>query len=416
VKRAIAIAMMLVPATAAADLALVGGEVHTVSGAVIREGTVIVRGERIAAVGKGLAVPKGVQVIDCKGKVITPGLIESDSAIGLVEIELIDETVDNYVSLKDPIRAAVRAAEAIDPRSTLIPVARHHGVTSAVSAPASGLISGRSAWIDLVDGRSPLVSRAMVPDIAMHGVLGELASFAVGHSRAAAVARLLEALDDARIYQRSKPAFTRNALHPLSIGRRDAEALQPVLARRIPLVLAVSRASDISAAIALAQQEKIRIALVGAEEGWIVAGELAKARVPVIVDAFTNLPHRFELRNARADNAALLAKAGVEVAIATRTSHNASMLRFALGNAVRAGMNHADALAAATRVPARIFGMDDYGTIEPRKMANLVVWTGDPFEPANHAETVVIRGEVQPTDSRQTRLARRHARRLGLIR
>jgi imidazolonepropionase-like amidohydrolase len=111
-----------------------------------------------------------------------------------------------------------------------------------------------------------------------------------------------------------------------------------------------------------------------------------------------------------------LAKAGVDVAVATRTSHNASMLRFALGNAVRAGLPHDAALAAATKVPAQIFGMADYGTIERNKIANLVVWTGDPFEPAHRAETVIIRGELQSTENRQTKLARRHAKRLGLIR
>ncbi len=400
----------------AADLALVGGEVHTVGGAVIPNGTVVVHGERIVAVGKDVPVPSGAQVIDCRGKVITPGLIESDSAIGLVEIELIDETVDNVVRVPDPIRAAVRAADAIDLRSTLVAVARHHGVTSAVSVPVGGLISGRSAWIDLVAEDSPLLPQAVLPDTAMHAVLGELGAGAVGHSRATAMSKLLEALDDARVYRSSKSAFVKNALYHLSISRLDAEALQPVLTGQMRLVLAASRASDISAALRMAQKEKLKIAIVGAEEGWLVAGELARAKVPVIVDAFADLPTRFEARGSRLDNAALLAKAGVDVAIATRSSHNASMLRFALGNAVRSGLPKEVALAAATRVPAQIFGKSaQYGTIERNKVANLVVWTGDPFEPANHAETVVIRGEVQTTESRMTRLAAKHARRLGLI-
>jgi imidazolonepropionase-like amidohydrolase len=415
--RALWMLALLVAAPAeAAEIALVGGEIHTAAGAVIESGTVIVSGERIAAVGKEVAVPKGAQVIDCKGKVVTPGLVDSETGIGLVEIELIDETADDVVQLRDPIHAAVRAADAIDLRSTLVGVARHHGVTSVVSVPQGGLIAGRSAWLDLVDEDSPLLPRAVLPDTAMHATLGELGSMVVGHSRATAVARFLEALDDARIYRTSKPSFARNALHRLSISRLDAEALQPVLTGQMRLVLGVSRAADLSAALAIAQREKLRIAFVGAEEGWLVADELARAKVPVILDAFANLPSRFEGRHARADNAALLTKAGVEVAIATRTSHNVSMLRFALGNAVRAGLSHDAALAAATRIPAQIFGKDaQYGTIERNKLANLVVWTGDPFEPAHHAETVLIRGEVQSIESRQTRLAQKHARRLGLI-
>jgi imidazolonepropionase-like amidohydrolase len=324
-------------------------------------------------VGLDIPVPAGARVIDCKGKVVTPGLVDSETGLGLVEIELIDETADDMVQLRDPVRAAVRAADAIDLRSTPVAVARHHGVTSAISVPQGGLISGRSAWIDLVEERSPLLREAVLPDVGMHAMLGEAGSMVVGHSRATAVARFLEALDDARIYRASKASFARNALHRVSISRLDAEALQPVLTGQMRLVIGVSRAADISAVLALAQREKLKIAIVGAEEGWLVADELAKAKVPVIVDAFSNLPQRFESRSARADNAALLVKAGVSVAIATRTAHNVSMLRFALGNAVRAGMPPDAALAAATRVPAEIFGRDAlYGTLQPKKIANIV--------------------------------------------
>lgn len=399
-----------------ADLALVGGDVHTVSGAVFPGATVLIRNERIALVGPDVPVPKKTKTIDCKGMVVTPGLIESDSSLGLVEISLVEETVDARPKLHDPVRAAVSAADAIDMRSTLIAVARRHGVTSAVSAPDGGLISGRSAWIDLLGTRSKKLAAAVEPGVAMIASLGELGAGASGGSRAVAVTRLKEALDDARTYQRSKAAFTRRALYDLSISRLDAEALQPVLARRIPLVLRVSRASDIRTALRTAREERIDVALLGAEEGWLVADEIARARVPVILDAFENIPHRFESRYARADNAALLAAAGVKVAIATRSSHNASKLRFALGNAVRAGLPKEVALRAATLSPAEIFGKAEmYGSLDRGKMANVVVWSGDPFQPASHAVHVIVRGEPQPTRSRQTALAEKHARRLGLV-
>lgn len=399
------------------ELALVGGEVHTVRGAVIPGGTVLIRGDRIASVGKDIPVPSSARVIDCKGRVVTPGLVESDSALGLVEISLEPSTVDNAPSWPDPVRAAVYAGDAVDLRSSLIGVARRHGVTSAVTAPSGGLIAGRSAWIDLVGPRSRHGDRAVGGPVGMHGALNVSGAQAIGGSRATAIMRLREVLDDARTFRRERSAFARNALYRMSTSRLDLAALEDVVAGRMRLVLSVSRASDILAALELARKEKLKIALVGGEEGWLVADAIARAKVPVIVQPLENLPDSFEARNARSDNATLLARAGVAVAVATRSSHNASALRFTLGNAVRAGLPWALALKAATLVPAEIFGLEKaYGSIEPGKAANVVVWTGDPFEPSSWAETVIIRGEIEPTESRQTRLSARYIRRLGLRR
>jgi imidazolonepropionase-like amidohydrolase len=401
----------------AQDLALVGGDVHTVSGALLSRATVVIRGERIVSIGKDVPVPAAAKKIDCTGKVITPGLIESESGIGLVEISLEPSTVDASPAWPDPVRAAVSAADAIDLRSPLIPVARRHGITSVVTVPSGGLISGRSAWIDLVGPRSKFFDRAVRGSVAMHASFGIRGAQAVGASRATAMMRFREVLDDARVFKKDRGAFQRNALYRMSTSRLDLSALDPVLAGDMRLVVAVSRASDILSALELAKRERLKLALIGVDEGWLVAKEIAQARVPVIVEPLSNLPDSFEAKNARIDNATLLAQAGVRVAIATRSSHNASNLRFALGNAVRAGLPQELALRAATLVPAEIYGLDkQYGSIEAGKVADLVVWTGDPFEPSSYAETIIIRGEVQPTDSRQTRLAERYIRRYDLAR
>jgi imidazolonepropionase-like amidohydrolase len=415
----IAVALVLPTGPVAAEqvTALVGAEVHPVSGPVLPEATVLVRGERILAVGRGLAVPAGARVLDCRGQRITPGLVDSDGSVGLVEIELEQSTVDDTPQRADPVRAAVRAQDAIDLRSSLVAVSRRHGVTSVVSLPRGGLVSGQSAWVDLVEPGSPLAAQAVRGPTAMHFVLGEAGADAAEGSRAVAMLRLRELLEDARVFRKNRGAFERATLYELSASRLDLEALAPVLDGQLPVVAAVSRAADIQALLAFAREQRIRLALLGAEEAWLVASELAAAKVPVIVDPLANLPATFESRHARSDNAALLAAAGVEVAIATRRSHNASSLRFNLGNAVRAGLSPELALRGATLVPARIFGVErDHGTLEPGKVADLVVWTGDPFEPSAHAASVMIRGELQGTDSRQTRLARRYLHKLGLPR
>jgi imidazolonepropionase-like amidohydrolase len=401
----------------AQDVALVGGDVYTVSGAMIPRATVVIRGERIVAVGKDIPVPASARKIDCSGKVITPGLIESESAIGLREIDLESSTVDSTPNWPDPVRAAVNALDAIDLRSPLVAVARRHGITSAIAAPNGGLISGRSAWVDLVGTRSKFFEKAARGPVAMHANLGMRGAQAVGGSRATAMMRFREVLDDARIFKKDRAAFQRNALYRLATSRLDLAALDPVLAGDMRLVLNVSRASDIVEAIAFAKRERLKIAIIGADEGWLVAKDLAQAKVPVIVEPLSNLPDSFEAKNARMDNATLLAQAGVKVALATRSSHNASNLRFALGNAVRAGLPQELALRAATLVPAEIYGLEkQYGSIEAGKIANIVVWTGDPFEPASYAETLIIHGEIQPPESRQTKLAERYIRRYQLAR
>lgn len=401
----------------AADLALVGGDVYPVSGAMIPGGTVLIRGEVIEKVGKNVPLPAGIKTLDVRGKRVTPGLFDADSQIGLIEIDLEKSGVDAVAQTPDPIRAALSAADAIDLRSSLVGVARRQGVTTVLSLPGGGLVAGQGALLDLVEERSPLLRTAIHPKVALVVQLGGEGAQAVEQTRAAAVLRFRELLDDARAYQRNKAAFLKAQLYPLSASRLDLEALSEALAGRQTVILKVSRAADIELALSLAQQEKLKVVLLGAEEGWKVADRIAAAKVPVILDGLLNVPASLEARGARSDNAALLARAGVKVAISARSSHNTGTLRFHLGNAVRAGLPAELALRAATQVPAEIFGQGQkYGTLDPKKVANVVVWSGDPFEPASYAEQVIIRGEVQPTDSRQTKLARRHLGRLSLMR
>lgn len=403
------------PAEAPSTLALIGGEVRTVSGATIPGGTVLIRGSKIVAVGKVVSVPPSATKIDCAGKVVTPGLVESDSAMGLVEVAAEPSTVDSAPAWPDPVRAAVNAADGVDLRSTLVGVARRQGITSAVSAPTGGLISGRSAWLDLVSPDSRHLESAVRSSVAMTVHFGSRGAAAVGASRATALMRFREVLEDARVFKNERGAFQRNAVYKLATSRLDLAALEPVVAGDMRVVIEVKRASDILAALELARRERLRVALLGAEEGWLVAEAIAEAKVPVIVDPFANLPDSFEERSSRADNAALLAQKGVKIALSTRSSHNAGWLRFGLGNAVRAGLSADLALEAATLAPAEIFGVKgEHGSLEPGKQADVVVWTGDPFEPSTYAETVIIRGEIQPVESRQTRLAERYIRRHGL--
>jgi imidazolonepropionase-like amidohydrolase len=229
------------------------------------------------------------------------------------------------------------------------------------------------------------------------------------------MARLRAFIEDARIFRARRADFRENDLYRLSAGRLDLEAAEPALLRRTPVVIEAHRASDIRAAVRLAEEARLDLVLLGASEGWRVAELLAQEAVPVIVDPMANLPFRFESRNARSDNPALLARAGVKVILTSRSSHNAGNLRYAVGNAVRAGFPATLALRSATLSVAEAFGQEDeVGSLQAGRRANVVVWTGDPFETRTHAARVFVRGREQPTVSRQTRLARRYIERLGL--
>lgn len=401
--------------SAPGDVALVGARVLPVSKPPLERGTVLIRDGRIAAVGVDVAVPEDAQIIDVGGRVVTPGLIAADTHIGLVEIGLEPRSNDARPKVDHPIRAAARADRAFDIASTLVGVTRRQGVTSVVSAPAGGLVSGRAGFFDLLDAQDPAAPTSFDGLVSLHVRLGEAGAAAVGASRLSAMRRFEEFLDDVRTFRSSEALYRRRGLYPMSAGRLDLAAAVPALQGRLPVVVEVHRAADIRAVVAVANEYRIDLVLLGAAEGWLVADLLAAEKVPVIVDPFANLPSRFEARGARADNAALLARAGVSVILAARSSHNAGNLRFAAGNAVRAGFPPALALEAVTLTPAQVFGhADRLGSLERGKRANVVVWTGDPFEPASWAERIFVRGREQPSESRQSRLARRYAARLGL--
>jgi imidazolonepropionase-like amidohydrolase len=405
---------LLVPASAHAEVvALVGGTVHPASGPKIEHGVVVIDGERIVSVGTGPA-PAGARVIDVTGKVVTPGFVESDTSLGLVEISLEgtarDSNPEEGEDARDPIRAAFLAADGLNPRSTLIPIARMGGVTSAVSAPTGGLVAGRSAWIDL-DGQTPDRLVARTP-LALHIDLTDGGISAGGGARATALGRLREAFDDARLYAKNRAAYDRRAFRETpTLSRLDLEALGDALAGRIPVVVRTSRASDVLRVIDLARELGLRLVLFGVEEGWQVADRIAAARIPVVVKPLENLPGSFSSLGTRYDNAARLSAAGVTVLVSTGADegHGVRNLRQEAGNAVRFGMSWDAALRGVTIEPARAFGMDrDYGSLAAGRVANVVVWSGDPFEIATRVEHVFIRGRDVPLRSRQTELRDRY--------
>jgi imidazolonepropionase-like amidohydrolase len=410
---AAALAIAAAPA-AAQTVAIEGGDVYTAAGTPIRGGTVLIQNGRITAVGTGIAIPAGAVRIDARGKWVTPGLIESNTALGLREVGSLDETDDAEIKdvagqrdSGDQVQAAFNVADGINPRSMVIPVTRIMGITTAVTRPSGSFISGQGAMIDLIGNR--VEQMQVVSPVGMFANMSESARGVAGGARGGIALRLREILEDARAWPRNRAAFDRNETRQFSISRADMEALQPVLAGREPLVVEAHRAADIQLAIRIAREYGIRLIVTGGTEAWMVAADLAGARVPVIVKVLRNLPESFESLGATYENAARLRRAGVQVAITSGETWQAYNLRQEAGNAVAYGLPWSEAFRAVTLYPAQIWGVADrYGSLEVGKVANVVVWSGDPLEMLTRPEHVLIRGQEVPLVSRETQLRERY--------
>jgi imidazolonepropionase-like amidohydrolase len=383
-----------------APLVITGATIHTGTGEVITDGTVVLARGLVQSVGKNAAAPANAQTVSAKGLVVTPGLVDALTSVGLVEVDLEESTRDDHQTGGDLIRAGFRAVDGYNPASVVIGVTRSEGLTSVGVIPTGGLIAGQSAWADL-DGATAGEAVAAAP-LALHVHIGAGAAGEGGS--ATAILRVREAFDDARFFQKNRAAYERNQTRRFAASRLDLEALAGALDGKLPVVFHVDRAADILAALAVAREFKLRPVIARGAEAWKVAKELAAAKVPVIVDPLQQ-PGSFEELGAREDNAAKLFAAGVPVAITTGSTHNARKLRQVAGNAVRSGLPHDAAIAAITRVPAEALGLGArYGTLAPGKVANLVVWSGDPLEIGSRVVELVIHGKRVSLKNRQTAL------------
>lgn len=390
----------------AATTAITNATIYTADQAgVLRGATLLMRDERIVAVGRELSVPAGATVIDGSGLTLTPGMFAPLSAFGVSEIEGVSETNDRHSDHKR-YSAALDMADAYNPRSGRIPIARVDGVTRAMVSPVMGrggsVISGQGAVVSLGSDSAWLVKG----QAAMFAQLGEAGAQLSG-TRASAVLALREAFEEVRLAGKPRNGPQLDSL----LSTLDIAALKPVLAGRVPLVVNAHRASDITAALQLARQYKLRLVIEGGQEAWLVADALARAKVPVILDPEQLLPSDFENLGARADNAALLQRAGVLVAFSSDStaSYNTRNLRQLAGNAINGGLEPQAALAAITLNPARIYGLEqELGSLRAGKLADVVLWDGDPFELSSYPRAVYIGGIAVPAGTRQTELRDRY--------
>lgn len=421
-------ALALTGPALAQDVAITGGQVLTGT-SVIENGTVVIRNGKVVSVGTG-AAPAGLRVIDARGKIVTPGFVAVDSGLGGTEVGAVRGTND-LANRANTLTAAFDLSYGLDPWSFTLPTARLGGVTRAVVTPqhggsggghshddsdfagagaggfqTPGLFAGQAAVIKL-GGADILVK----PRVAMVAPFGEAGATVAGGARGAEFVLFKETLAEVRTYARNKAAYERADMRALSLSRADMEALIPVANGVMPLIVTVNRAADIQQVLRLAREEGIKVILDGAVEGWLVADEIAAAKVPVLLHPTTNLPSNFEMRAARMQNAAALNAAGVVIAIKGNegSAHRARDIRYNAGNAVSHGLPFAAAIQAITVNPARIFGFDgQFGELKAGAAGDVVVWSGDPLEPLSQPSAVLIDGVEQPLQARNLLLRDRY--------
>ena len=397
------------------QIAIVHANAYVVPGQpLLKDVTLLIADGKVQATGVHLAVPSGARVIDAKGTLLTPGLMNSDSQLALTET-LGQETTDFSVS-GGPFGASFDVEYALNANSTILPVVRADGLTRALVLPtgsATPPFTGMGAILRLSEGVE-ILDR---PRAVLAAEIGGMSSPRTEGSRSAGWMLLRLALTTAQ--ERSRGLALQASDRPdvaekTLLSRQNLAALAPVLQRRIPLALIVHRESDLRQAIAVADDYRIRVVLVGAEEAWRIANLLATRKIPVVLNPYADAPATFDQIGARLDNAAILNRAGVMISFMSafvHVTHNAGMgIREGAGIAVANGLPWDEALKAITLNAALTWGIaDHYGSLAPGKDADVVIWEGDPLEPSVSPTAVIVRGKEVSLKTRQIELERRYA-------
>jgi imidazolonepropionase-like amidohydrolase len=428
---------------AAQTIAITGGTVALGDGSEPMQGaTVVIRDGRILGAGVNYPVPRGAEMIDARGKWVTPGIVAGFSRLGLSEVDLSADGTTDDKAQSGPFSAAIDVAPAINPLTTTIPVNRADGVTRAIVAPnvARNIFAGQGAVIDLGADMDPITARRRFQFVE----LGETGAATAGGSRASAHVLFRNALREAAELQRFAVPVSSSAAgneqdpivrdpnesrltgpnarrsEDVLLTRFDAAALVPVLQGRQYLLVHVERASDILQVIRIKREfPGLKLVIVGATEGWTVADQIAASGIPVIASAANDLPASFEMLAATWSNVGRMRNAGVKVSIGMIDDNDTRYLfnerQYAanlvgLGRVPGAtGVSWGDALAMITSAPAEAVGMGgQLGSLKSGRRGDVVIWSGDPLEMTSAAEAVWIDGVRQPLETRQTKLRDRY--------
>ena len=400
-------------------VALKGAKLLTITHGTIENGVVVMQAGKITAVGAAgsVAIPGNAQVIDVTGMTIYPGLIDSETQLGLTEISAENMTND-LIEMSDEIMPHMHTADAFHAESALIPVARMNGITNAVVAPESGdTLPGQDSFIQLA-GRSA-TEMLLIRDNAMPlNFTGDQRRNKGGFdkrkfpsTRMGLATQLRQAFIDARDYQsklsdydRKKSDAARDKKPEPLAPKRDLklEALLPYLDGKKTIVLAAESPSDLQTAVSLANEFKLKFVLNHISYSQPVLDYVASLKVPVIVGPIYEAPKEDERYDTIYSLPAQLYKRGVKIAFASYSAHNVRNLPDAAGFATAFGLPYDEAMKAITINAAEIWGVaDKLGSLDVGKTANIVVANGDPLDVKTDVKQVYIDGQAIPMTDRQ---------------
>jgi imidazolonepropionase-like amidohydrolase len=419
------------PAAASEIIVLKGGKLLTITHGVIENGVVVMQNGQITAVGgAGTAIPANAKVIDVAGMTVYPGLIDSETQLGLTEISA-DRMTNDQLEASDEIMPHMHVSDAFHAETALIPVTRVNGITNAIVAPGSGdTLPGQDSFIQLAGASA--TEMLMVRDIAMPlnftGAQRRNQSFESAKypfTRMGMAAQLRQAFIDAQdydqklaAYEKKKPAGgddkdkdkdkeKEKEKGPGAPPKRDLklEALLPYLHGKKPVVLAVEQPNDLLTALELANEFHLKVILNHVTHSASLLDKIAATGLPVIIGPIYDQPKDDERYDAVFRMPAELAKRGVKIAFASYDAHQVRNLPYAAGYAVGFGLSPEEALKAMTINPAQIWGVDkDLGSLDVGKMGNVVVANGDPLDVKTDVKHVFIQGREIPLVNRQTEL------------
>ncbi len=408
--------------------AIKGGKVFTLAGAAIENGTVLIRDGKIAAVGAGIAIPADAQVIDASGLEVYPGMFDPITQMGLNEVSAVSATLD--VSELGDYNPELVAATAVNPASAHIPITRANGITEVIAAPGTtgfdlqsgGLIAGQASAFNMagwtMDEMQINRSVAMVinwPSIQTRSF--DFATFSIKEKPYADVKKeydksvnaLGDWMDRARHYAQAKEKGS-PALYERDL---KLEALVPVVQGKLPVLVIADEARDIRNAVDFCTKQNLRMILGSGAEAWKLKELLKDKKIPVVLAPTNRLPEQIDTPYDKPyTEPSELFAAGIPIAFSSfGTSFSRRLPQYA-GTAVAYGLPHDEALKAVMLNAAQIFGLaDQLGTLEPGKIANVIVTNGDPLELQTQVRYLFIKGQLTSTDNKHRELYEQYRKR-----
>ena len=371
-------------------------------------GNVLIEGDKISRISKSNL--RGDIVIDATGKIVTPGIIATDSELGIVEIGALSVTRDDS---SDIYKIGFSIYDAFNPHSVLIPWNRSNGITSSLTLPQNtdSPIGGLGSFFVLdsnldITGSSDIVMIGRVGGsssssrAATYSIIEDLLEFAISLEQGdmRSNADISEAIDDSSI-----AGFM--DLHP-----RDVKALYKLVNNDLPLIMKANRASDLLKLIELKEKYNLNLIIMGAQEAGLVAERIAKSNTPLIINPINNIPGSFDELASNINLAGKLEKQGITLMFNAPRDHNYHLIRQGAGVAVAHGMSYAGAMKALTSSPVEVFGLGDRGHLAQGKIADLIIWDADPLEPSSMPEKVFINGKDIDLTTRMSRLTERYTK------